>query len=346
MKTDFKLLLSKLSENDFDFIVIGGFAAAAYGSSFVTSDLDVCAILTSDNIEKLRKAFCDIHPLHRIATNKPSFLDTPKSIEGINNLYLQTDAGILDLISNVTGVGDFEELSKSCIEIKIYGYKCKMISIEDLIKAKLALKRPKDLEVARELETIHKKSDIKSVPTFYTDRLILKAVRIQDTPSYKKYFVNYAVISQLSSSVPWPYPDDGVEWFLNNVILPNQGKDRWVWGIFLKEKPDELIGVVDLWRKGVPEHRGFWLGEPFWGKGLMTEAVEPITAFAFNQLGFEELILSNALGNLKSRRIKEKAGAEMIGIREAQFVDPNLTQAETWRLTKDNWLKSKKTSKS
>ncbi len=160
MKTDFKLLLSKLSENDFDFIVIGGFAAAAYGSSFVTSDLDVCAILKPDNIEKLRKALSDIHPKHRIANNKPSFLDTPKSIEGINNLYLQTDAGILDLLSNVTGVGDFEELSKSCIEIKIYGYKCKIISIEDLIKAKLALKRPKDLEVARELATIHKKSDI------------------------------------------------------------------------------------------------------------------------------------------------------------------------------------------
>lgn len=158
MKTDFKLLLSKLSENDFDFIVIGGFAAAAYGSSFVTSDLDVCAILTPDNIEKLRKALGDIHPLHRIANNKPSFLDIPKSIEGINNLYLQTDAGVLDLLSNVTGVGDFDELSKSCIEIKIYGYKCKMISIEDLIKAKLALKRPKDLEVVRELEAIKNNS--------------------------------------------------------------------------------------------------------------------------------------------------------------------------------------------
>lgn len=162
MKTDFKLLLSKLCENDFDFIVIGGFAAAAYGSSFVTSDLDVCAILTPDNIEKLRRALEDIHPKHRIANNKLSFIETPKSIDGINNLYLQTDIGILDLLSNVTGVGDFEELSKSCIEIKVYGYKCKIISIEDLIKAKLALKRPKDLEVAKELEIIKNNSGKKS----------------------------------------------------------------------------------------------------------------------------------------------------------------------------------------
>jgi predicted nucleotidyltransferase len=154
MKTDFKLLLSKLHENNIDFIIVGGFAAAAYGSSFVTHDLDICSVLTSNNIEKLRKSLSDVHPIHRIAQNKPSFLDTPKSIEGINNLYLQTDIGVLDILSSITGVGDFNELRKSCIEIKIYGYTCKLISIEDLIKTKLALKRPKDLEVVKELEII------------------------------------------------------------------------------------------------------------------------------------------------------------------------------------------------
>lgn len=56
-----------------------------------------------------------------VTNNKPSFLNSPKSVKGINNLYFQTDAGILNLLSNVTEVGDFQELSKSCIEIKIYG---------------------------------------------------------------------------------------------------------------------------------------------------------------------------------------------------------------------------------
>ena len=157
MKTDFKLLLSKLAENNFDFILIDGFAAAAYGSSYVTQDLDVCAVLTPDNLEKLRKILSDLHPKHRMANNRPSFLEVPTSLEGINNLYLQTDAGVFDLLSSVTGIGDFRELSKSCIEIKIYGYKCKMISIDDLIKTKLALKRPKDLEVAKELVAIKNK---------------------------------------------------------------------------------------------------------------------------------------------------------------------------------------------
>lgn len=84
MKTDFKILLTKLIENNFDFIVIGGFAAAAYGSSFVTHDLDICAVLTPDNIEKLRNILADVHPKHRTANNKPSFLEIPKLLEGIS----------------------------------------------------------------------------------------------------------------------------------------------------------------------------------------------------------------------------------------------------------------------
>jgi predicted nucleotidyltransferase len=157
MKTDFKTLLSKLSENDFDFILIGGFAASVYGSSYVTHDLDVCAILTPENIEKLRKVLADVHPKHRITSNKPSFLEIPEDLNGINNLYLETDVGVLDLISNVIGIGDFSELSKNAIEIKIFGQNCKLISLDDLIKAKLTLKRPKDILVAQELEIIQKK---------------------------------------------------------------------------------------------------------------------------------------------------------------------------------------------
>ena len=157
MKTDFKTLLNKLSDNNFEFILIGGFAASVYGSSYVTHDLDVCAVLTPGNIEKLRNILSDLHPKHRITVNKPSFLEIPQELEGINNLYLETDAGVLDFISNVIGVGDFLELSKNAIEIKIFGRICKIISLDDLIKTKTTLKRPKDILVAEELEIIRKK---------------------------------------------------------------------------------------------------------------------------------------------------------------------------------------------
>ena len=174
--------------------------------------------------------------------------------------------------------------------------------------------------------------------TMTTKRLILRAVTEADIPAYEKHFVDYEVIRYLASAVPWPYPADGVESFVKTVILPNQGKDKWVWGIFLKDNSDELIGVVDLWREPSPENRGFWLGRSFWGQGLMTEAVTVIMTYAFQELGFETLYFSNAKGNIGSRRVKEKTGARLIDVRSASFVDPRFTETELWELKKEDWL--------
>ncbi len=175
------------------------------------------------------------------------------------------------------------------------------------------------------------------LPTFMTDRLILREVTQEDIPAYKKYFVDYEVIQHLAAHVPWPYPKDGVREFLNKFIFPDQGKTQWLWGIFEKENPAELIGAVHLLREGRPEHRGFWLGKPFWGKGYMTEAVAPVMDYAFNHLSFEKLFFANAVGNLKSRRVKEKTGAQLIDVQPARFVNPEYTEHEIWELKKEKW---------
>ena len=110
MAIDFKKIIEKLVSADLDFVLVGGFAAAAYGSSLVTYDLDICALTSPENIKKLRKALKDINPRHRISQTKPSFLEEPKVLEGINHIYLETDLGVLDILSTITGVGDFESL--------------------------------------------------------------------------------------------------------------------------------------------------------------------------------------------------------------------------------------------
>lgn len=177
------------------------------------------------------------------------------------------------------------------------------------------------------------------LPEFQTARLILRGITLADAEAYHRHFVDYEVIQHLSNAVPWPYPNDGVQLFIENFILPNQGKDRWMWGIYLKDNSSELIGGIDLWRQGRPEHRGFWLGKKFWGMGYMTEAVKPVMDYAFDHLSFEKIILSNAVGNLRSRRIKEKTGATFIGTRPSKFVSPLYTESELWEITKENWKK-------
>ena len=115
----------------------------------------------------------------------------------------------------------------------------------------------------------------REIPEFETERLFMRGVRLEDSESYEKNFANYEVIQHLSYQVPWPFSKGSTKSYMKEKVLPDQGINRWLWVIFLKEKRDEVIGCVDLWRDGHPENRGFWLAKEYWGKGLMTEAVEP-----------------------------------------------------------------------
>lgn len=174
--------------------------------------------------------------------------------------------------------------------------------------------------------------------TFETDRLILRGLSLEDAPSYQKHFADYEVIQHLSTRVPWPYPEDGAYKFIKDFILPNQGKGRWAWGIFLKANPQELIGCIELFESDETENRGFWLGKKFWGHGFMSEAVVPIMDHAFDQLGFKKMVLANALGNNRSRRIKEKSLGRLICTKPFNFVGPQYSVSEFWEITKEEWV--------
>ena len=151
-------LLRTLLENEVDFVLIGGFAAVVHGATLVTQDLDICAAITEEQVNKLRTALKDLHPRHRMNPNaKHSFLEYPKVIQGINNIYLETDLGILDIVSQTEPAGSFDEIKNRSLEVSLYGYKCRVISIEDLIHIKKSMKRPKDLQAVEELQIIQKK---------------------------------------------------------------------------------------------------------------------------------------------------------------------------------------------
>ena len=87
-------------------------------------------------------------------SKKLSFLDHPQTNQGFKNLYLETDLGVVDIISEVTGVGDFKRVSARSVSVELFDFKCKVISIEDLIASKYRLGRPKDLNMVNELEEL------------------------------------------------------------------------------------------------------------------------------------------------------------------------------------------------
>jgi predicted nucleotidyltransferase len=154
---DFSQLLQRLADVGLEFVIVGGYAAISYGSSYLTRDVDICTALTEENVAKLRQALRDWNPKHRLTHKRLSFLDFPPPGQSLNNLYLQTDMGVIDILSSILGVGDFAELKSRAEELEVDGKRHLVISLEDLIQAKEALGREKDLLMAKELRAIASK---------------------------------------------------------------------------------------------------------------------------------------------------------------------------------------------
>jgi predicted nucleotidyltransferase len=151
------LLLQRLADAGVDFVVVGGYAGMIHGSALITKDVDVCAVLSAENVEKIRRAFADINPVHRQTHRLLSFLEHPAPGQQLVNLYLSTDKGVIDILSSILGVGDFEQLRKSAVDMPMFGRTYPVISIEDLIVAKEAVGREKDLLAVKELRAIVEK---------------------------------------------------------------------------------------------------------------------------------------------------------------------------------------------
>ena len=179
-------------------------------------------------------------------------------------------------------------------------------------------------------------------PTIKTERLILRPITREDTENVQRYFGVWGVIKHLSVQVPWPYPDDGAQQFLDTVLEKFEMGNEIGWAICEINRPEYLIGFIhytaDASHGG---NRGFWLGEPYQGKGYMTEAVIHMQDYLFFDLKIPSISVMNSIDNTQSHRIKEKTGATLIG--ETNFEHRNgVNRSFLWEITRENWAKFRK----
>ena len=175
-----------------------------------------------------------------------------------------------------------------------------------------------------------------TTPALETTRLILRPLELADADQVQLLFPHWDVVKYLNDKVAWPYPPDGARQFYEQVALPAMERgEQWSWSIRLKTQPDQLIGNITL-VKGEHENRGFWLGLPWHGQGLMTEAADAVTDFWFNTLKFPVLRVPKAIANDSSRRVSEKQGMRVVAIIERGFVSGRLP-AEIWEISAEEW---------
>jgi ribosomal-protein-alanine N-acetyltransferase len=174
------------------------------------------------------------------------------------------------------------------------------------------------------------------IPQLQTSRLFLRPLELADARQAQLLFPHWEIVRYLSNVVPWPYPPDGAYTYYRDTALPAMERgDAWHWTLRLKPEPDRLIGSICL-LKGENTNRGFWLGLPWHGKGLMTEACEAATDFWFNNLKFPVLRAPKAMANLASRRISENSGMRVVAREERDYVCGRLP-TEIWEITVAAW---------
>jgi predicted nucleotidyltransferase len=140
-----------LYDADVEFVVIGGAAMGLQGSAYLTKDIDFCYARTPANIERLANALQPFHPVLRGAPADLPFRFDAKTIAQGLNFTLSTDLGDLDFLGDVSGLGSFQEVLAESDVRTVGVVDCRVLSLEGLIKSKIAAGRPRDLYVLPEL---------------------------------------------------------------------------------------------------------------------------------------------------------------------------------------------------
>jgi ribosomal-protein-alanine N-acetyltransferase len=149
--------------------------------------------------------------------------------------------------------------------------------------------------------------------------------RTADTAALVKYAANRKIWLNLRDSFPHPYTEASAASFLEMVGGQNPTT------LFAIATQEEAIGGIGL-SLNQDVHRltaeiGYWLAEPYWGKGLMTEAVAKFTEYAFECFQLQRIYAEPYASNANSCRVLGKAGYVLEGrlrssvIKDGQILD-------------------------
>jgi len=140
--------------------------------------------------------------------------------------------------------------------------------------------------------------------TLTTDRLTLRPFARADAPALHA-LVNNRKVARMLLRVPNPYPPGLAErWIAGHARARATGAGY----VFAIDLHGALIGTASLERRDGAYTLGYWIGEPWWGRGFASEAVRRLVDFAFDTLGETRIAASCFQENKASARILEKCG--------------------------------------
>ena len=143
-------------------------------------------------------------------------------------------------------------------------------------------------------------------PRLYTERLILRKIEVEDFSSLVSY-ANNQKISDRIINIPFPFREPDAAFRMSYIVQGFKKGIRYVFAIIDKSK-SVLIGEISLNLDASKKKAelGYWLGEPFWGHGIMTEALGAVLGFGFGKLDLDWIFASTSDNNIGSIKVLEK----------------------------------------
>lgn len=168
----------------------------------------------------------------------------------------------------------------------------------------------------------------------------LRPWNITDLDCLVKYANNHNISKWLTDAFPFPYTYESGRHFIIKVAGHHQYTS-----VFAIEIMGEAAGSIGIYPKTDIFHMnaalGYWLAEPFWGRGITTAAIRKIVHFTFTRLAIKRIYACPFGSNVASQRVLEKAGFVLEARIEKIICKNNqLFDELTYGIRKEDWAKN------
>ena len=147
--------------------------------------------------------------------------------------------------------------------------------------------------------------DLEPYPQIECEGLTLRAPRLGDAGRIAD-LANDFDIARMTTNLPYPYRKGDAEAFFARMEAADRAREA----VFLiEDKADGPVGMIGFHPNGVlgPEI-GYWVGRPFWGRGVATRAARGALAWASQTWRRKAVVSGHFTDNPASGRVLEKAG--------------------------------------
>ena len=175
-------------------------------------------------------------------------------------------------------------------------------------------------------------------PTLTTTRLQLRNFAASDAEGIERLLGDYEV-AKYTARVPHPYPQGAAAKWIEHQASEYADGRAINWAIMLRVQ-NQLVGSIGVCLASAQQRGelGYWIGRPYWGSGIATEAVGAIIRFAFTELPLRRITAEHLARNPASGRVLAKNGLQLEGVLREHFVrDGAVHDVHSYGLLRSEW---------